>query len=125
MLAQLLPQRAQVIGRMVEDGLLALQQSATRRLADRQRQAAAQLAELQGLRGKSTHRLQLMGARVAAEAAAFEQCGPRLVALRAVLAQQLQAVLAPLSGESLRAAVRRMREGSESSSWSDRETRGR
>ena len=115
LLSQLLPQRAQVIGRMVEDGVLALQQAANRRLADRQRQTAEQLAELQGLRGKSVQRLQLMSARLAGEAAAFEQCGPRLVALRAVLATQLQAALEPLSGERLRAAVRRMREGSEAS----------
>ena len=115
LLSQLLPQRAQVIGRMVEDGVLALQQVANRRLADRQRQTAEQLAELQGLRGKSAQRLQLMSARLAGEATAFEQCGPRLVALRAVLARQLQAALEPLSGERLRAAVRRMREGSEAS----------
>jgi hypothetical protein len=115
LLAQLLPQRAQVIARMVEDGVLSLQQTAARRLVDRQRQAAEQLAELQGLRGKSAHRLQLMSARLAGDAAAFEQSGPRLVALRAVLARQLQAVLQPLSGERLRAAVRRMREDSAAS----------
>jgi Dynamin family len=115
LLAQLLPQRSQVIGRLVEDGLLALQQTAARRLADRQRQTAEQSAELQSLRGKSSQRLQMISARLAAEAAAFELCGPRLVALRAVLARQLQAALQPLSGEHLRAAVRRMREGSEAS----------
>ena len=115
LLAHLLSQRSQVIGRLVEDGVLSLQQAAARRLADRQRQTAEQWAELQSLRGKSHHRLQLMSARLAAEAVAFEQCGPRLVALRAVLARQLQEVLQPLSGNHLRAAVRRMREGSEAS----------
>ena len=115
LLSQLLPQRSQVIARLVEDGVLSLQQAAARRLADRQRQTAEQWAELHSLRGKSAHRLQLMSARLAAEAAAFEHCGPRLVALRAVLARQLQVALQPLSGEHLRAAVRRMREGSEAS----------
>jgi hypothetical protein len=115
LLSQLLPQRGQVIGRLVDEAVLALQQTAVRRLADRQRQTAEHAAELQSLRGKSAQRLQLMAARLGAEAAAFEHCGPRLVALRAVLARQLQAALQPLSGEHLRAAVRRMREGSEAS----------
>ncbi|MBC7728303.1 MAG: dynamin family protein [Microbacteriaceae bacterium] len=115
LLAQLLPQRSQLISRLVEDGVLSLHQVAVRRLVDRQRQTADQLAELQGLRGKSAQRLQLIAARLAGEAAAFEQCGPRLVALRTVLARQVQAVLQPLSAECLRAATRRMRAGSEAS----------
>ena len=115
LLAQLLPQRSQLIARLVEDGVLSLQQAATRRLLDRQRQTADQLAELQGLRGKSAQRLQLIAARLAGEAAAFEQCGPRLVALRSVLGRQIQAVLQPLSTDRLRAAVRRMRSGTEAS----------
>ena len=115
LLSQLLTQRGQVIARLVDQGVSSLQQAASRRLADRQRQTAEQAAELQSLRGKSAQRLQLISARLAGEAAAFEQCGPRLVALRAVLARQLQVVLQPLSGEHLRAAVRRMREGSEAS----------
>ena len=115
LLSQLLTQRSQVIARLVDQGASSLQQAASRRLADRQRQNAEQAAELQSLRGKSVHRLQLISARLAGEAAAFEQCVPRLVALRAVLARQLQAVLQPLSDEHLRAAVRRMRDGSEAS----------
>lgn len=115
LLSQLLAQRGQVIGRLVDDAVQSLQQTAARRLADRQHQTAEQGAELQSLRGKSAHRLQLTGARLAAEAAAFEQGGPRLMALRAVMARQLQAVLLPLSGEHLRAAVRRMRDSSEAS----------
>ncbi len=115
LLSQLLTQRRQLIARLVDQAASSLQQAASRRLSDRQRQNAEQAAELHGLQGKSAHRLQLVSARLAAEAAAFEQCGPRLLALRAVLARQLQAVLQPLSGELLRAAVRRMREGSEAS----------
>jgi hypothetical protein len=115
LLSQLLPQRSQVIGRMVEDGLLALQHSAQRRVADRQHQNAEQLAELRSLRGKSSGRLQLISARLDGESAEFERCGPRLVALRSVLTRQVQALLEGLSGETLRLAVRRMREGSEAS----------
>ncbi len=115
LLAQLLPQRSQLIARLVEDGVVSLHQAAVRRLVDRQRQTADQLAELQSLRGKSAQRLQLIAARLAGEAAAFEQCGPRLVALRSVLGRQVQAVLQPLSTERLRSAVRHMRAGSEAS----------
>lgn len=110
---QLLPQRSQVIGRMVEDGLLALQQQGKARLAERQRQQADQLHELRSLRGKSTARLQLMAHRLEAEAAEFEQCAPRLSALRAVLLRQQQAVLEALSSDRLRDLVREMRSASQ------------
>ncbi|MDH4390482.1 MAG: dynamin family protein [Aquabacterium sp.] len=110
---QLLPQRSQVIGRMVDDGLLALQQHGKARLAERLRQQADQLHELRSLRGKSSARLQLMARRLEAEAAEFEQCAPRLSALRAVLLRQQQAVLEALSGDRLRDLVREMRRSSQ------------
>ena len=113
LLAQLLPQRCQVMARLVEDGLLLLQQAALRRLTDRQRQNAEQLAELRGLRGKSTARLHLMSRRLDGEVADFERCGPRLTALRSVLMRQLHGVLDSLAGQHLRDAVRRMRDGSD------------
>ena len=113
LLAQLLPQRCQVMARLVEDGLLLLQQAALRRLTDRQRQNAEQLAELRGLRGKSTARLHLMSRRLDGEVADFERCGPRLTALRSVLMRQLHGVLDGLAGQHLRDAVRRMRDGSD------------
>ncbi len=113
LLNQLLPQRSQVIGRMVEDGLLALQQQGRARLAERQRQQADQLHELRSLRGKSAARLQLMARRLEGEAAEFEQCAPRLAALRAVLLRQQQAVLDALSGERVRDLVREMRQASQ------------
>ncbi len=113
LLYELLPQRCEVIGRMVEDGVLALQQAGLRRLDDRQRQLAEQLFELRSLRGKGAGRLKLMASRVDGEAADFERCGPRLMALRAVLTRQMQAVLDGLSGERVRDAVQLMREGSE------------
>jgi hypothetical protein len=115
LLAQLLPQRSQVIARMVEDVLAALQHTALRRLDDRRRENADQLAELGSLRGKSAARQQLMSARLEGEAAEFERCAPRLLALRSVLARQVQTLLDSLSGECVRAAVRRMREGREAS----------
>ena len=113
LLAQLLPQRCQVMASLVEDGLLAVQQAALRRLTDRQRQTAEQLAELRGLRGKSTARLQLMSQRLDGEAADFERCAPRLAALRSVLTRQLHGVLDGLAGHHLRDVVRQMREGSD------------
>ncbi len=115
LLNELLPQRSQVIGRMVEDGVLALQQQALARLAERQRQHAEQLFELRSLRGKSTARLQLIGARLEGEAAEFERCAPRLSALRSVLLRQQQALLDTLSGDRLRDLLRQMRQGSQGS----------
>jgi hypothetical protein len=112
LLSGLLPQRSQVIGRMVEDGVLALQQQALARLAERQRQQAEQLFELRSLRGKSAARLQLMGRRLEAEAAEFERCAPRLSALRLVLLRQQQEALDQLGGERLREMLREMRQAS-------------
>ncbi len=115
LLTQLLPQRCQVIARMVDDGVLALRLSAQRRLADRQREQADQLAELHGLRGKSAARLRLIAGRLDGEAAEFERFAPRLAALRSVLARQQQALLAGLASDRLREQVRQMRDGSQSS----------
>ena len=113
LLHQLLPQRSQVIGRMVEDGVLALQQHGLARLAERQRQHADQLFELRGLRGKSAARLQLMSRRLEGEVSEFERCAPRLSALRSVLLRQQQAALDNLSGDRLRELVREMRQASQ------------
>ena len=115
LLTQLLPQRNLVVGHLVEDSVLALQSAATRRLADRQQQAAEQLAELSSLRGKSGARLKLIGKRLAAEGAEFEGCAPRLAALRSVLVRELQVLLDGLSSHAVRLAVLRMREHSDAS----------
>ena len=115
LLTQLLPQRNLVMGRMVEDNVLALQDAATRRLSDRQHQAAEQLAELSSLRGKSAARLTLMSKRLAAEGSEFENCAPRLAALRSVLVRELQVLLDGLSSQAVRQAVLRMREHSDAS----------
>ena len=113
LLNELLPKRSQVIGRMVEDGVLALQQHGVARLAERQRQNAEQLFELRGLRGKSAARLQLMSRRLEGEAAEFERCAPRLAALRAVLLRQQQTALDSLGGDRLRDLLREMRQASQ------------
>ena len=110
LLDELMPQRSQVVGRMVEDGVLALQQAGLRRLADRQRQTAEQLIELQALRGKSAGRLKLMSARLAAEGAEFEGCAPRLSALHSVLVRELAVLMDGLDNQQVRQAVQRMRD---------------
>ncbi len=115
LLAQLLPQRSAVIGRMVDDGLAALQQAAGRRLGERERQCAEQLNELTGLRGKSVARLRLANRRLEAEVADCERCAPRLAALRTVLGRECQRVLDGLSVDRVRATVQRMRHDSQSS----------
>ncbi len=106
--AQLLPKRSEVIGRMIDDGVLALQQHALGRLADRRRQATEQLIELRSLRGKSDARMGMMGERVEREAEEFERCTPRLSALRGVMARQLRAVMRNLASETVRDEVARM-----------------
>ncbi|MBL0151596.1 MAG: dynamin family protein [Ideonella sp.] len=102
---QLLPERGSVVGRLIEDGALALQQVTTRRINDRRRQLADQLAELGSLRGKSSSKLLMMSSRFQREAAAFEECLPRLTATRAVHSRLLQSVMRDLSSERVRLEV--------------------
>jgi len=111
---QLLPERGAVIGRLVEDGVVALQQRALKQLNDRRRQGAEQLAELTALRGKSSTKLQMMRLRFESEAGAFEQCMPRIAAMRAVHTRLLEKVQKVLSSERLRAEVARMQSDAES-----------
>ncbi len=113
--SELLPQRSAVIGRMVEDGVLVLQQRALRRVADRRRQITEQLLDLRGLRGKSSAKLQLLSRRFESDAASFEQCMPRLAALRVVQARHLRELLRLLSAERVRAEISRMQSDSEAS----------
>lgn len=113
--AELLPQRSAVIGRMVEDGVLVLQQRALHRLADRRRQITEQLLDLRGLRGKSSAKLQLMSRRFESDATSFEGCLPRLAALRAVQSRQLRDLMHRLSADRVRAEIARMQSDSEAS----------
>jgi len=112
---ELLPQRSAVIGRMVEDSVLVLQQRALRRLVDRRRQVTEQLLDLRGLRGKSSAKLQLMSRRFESDATAFEECMPRLGALRVVQARQLRELLHHLSSDRVRTEIARMQSDSEAS----------
>ena len=113
--SQLLPQRGAVVAHLIEDTTLRLQQVVVRQLADRRRQMAEQLAELAALRGKSATKLQMMARRLDRDAAAFEECLPRLTAMRAVLGRMLAQVAHQLSSERLRTEVGRMRSDSEAS----------
>ena len=105
---QLLPRRRDVIERMVDDTVQAVELQATRQLADQRRQIAEQTLELRGLRGKSSGKVQLLIERVDSEAQEFERCTGRLTALRAVHARMLRALLVGLSSDILRDEVAQM-----------------
>jgi uncharacterized small protein (DUF1192 family) len=102
---QLLPQRRQMLQQLAQDVTKALESQAARRLGDRRRQAAEQMLELRGLRGKSGPKLKLMLQRVDQETREFERCTARLAAMRAVHARMLRDTLAVLSSDRLRDEV--------------------
>jgi hypothetical protein len=112
---QLLPERSSVIGRLIEAGVVRLQRTAAHQLADRRRQLAEQLAELTSLRGKSSAKLQMLSQRQQRDAAAFEECLPKLTAMRAVHARQLAEVMQLLSSERVRQEVSRMQTDADAS----------
>jgi hypothetical protein len=113
--SQLLPERGAVIGHLIEDGVLSLQQIAVRQLGDRRRQMAEQLAELTSLRGKSSAKLQMMSSRMERDATSFEECLPRLTAMRSVHSRLTSDVMNHLSSERVRKEVARMQSDSEAS----------
>ena len=76
---------------------------------------AEQLAELTSLRGKSSAKLQMLSHRLERDATAFEECLPRLTAMRAVHSRQLHDVMHLLSSERIRQEVSRMQSDSEAS----------
>ncbi len=106
--AELLPQRQQVLQRLIGDTVTQLAQRAERRLGDTRRQIAEQMLELRGLRGKSSGRLRLIRQRIEQEALEFEHCHTRLVALRGLHARLLDEALEVLSDEHLKAEVHRL-----------------
>ncbi len=112
---QLLPSRAAVVGRMVEQGVQGLRQRAQHLLADRRRQNAEQMTEMRGLRGKSQIKVDMLSTRMEQEAAEFEACLPRLGALRSVQARHLRDTLLPLSPGAVRTAVEIMQQACEAS----------
>ena len=105
---QLLPQRRQVLERVVLDGAQQIEAQVSRRLGDQRRHVAEQMLELRGLRGKSGARVNLMLQRVDAETAEFEQCTVRLQAMRMVHSRMLRDSLAALSSDRLRDEVGQM-----------------
>lgn len=115
LLRQLLPQRCQLLTRLVDDCLRSLQQAATRCLVDRQRQTVAQLTDLQQLRNRSSTRMRQLTAQLESESADVEQCTQRLAAVGVVLQRQVQALLGNLSSDTVSAALQRMRDDSTAS----------
>ena len=105
LVAQLLPQRRQVLEQIVVEGARQLETHVARRLGDQRRQFAEQILELRGLRGKSAGKQRLMLERVDLETAEFEQCTVRLQALRAVHSRMLRDALIRLSSDRLRDEV--------------------
>jgi hypothetical protein len=107
---QLLPQRREMLQQAAADALQLLEAQALRRLGDRRRQAAEQMLELRGLRGKSGSKVKLMLQRVDQERDDFERCTARLAALRTVHARMLRETLLVLSSDRLREEVAGMQQ---------------
>ena len=99
---QLLPQRREVLERVVLDGTAQITAQIGRRLNDRRRQLAEQLLELRGLRGKNSSMVGVMLKRVEAESAEFEQCIARVQAMRSVHTRMLKDALLTISNDVLR-----------------------
>ncbi len=106
--AQLLPQRREVLERMVLSAAQQVETHMARRLGDGRRQLAEQLLELRGLRGKSGAKLELMLQRIDAETEEFEQCTSRLQAMRSVHSRILKEQLVGLSTDRLHEEVGQM-----------------
>jgi hypothetical protein len=104
----LLPQRRQLLGRLIEDAARQIQKRAARHIGEALRQQAEQLLELRGLRGQSSGRLNLLIERVSGEAMEFEQCHTRLTALRAVHARQSDQARSELAYDELELEIDRM-----------------
>lgn len=99
---QLLPQRREVLERVVLDGTGQITAQIGRRLNDRRRQLAEQLLELRGLRGKNSNMVGVMLKRVDAESTEFEQCIARVQAMRSVHTRMLKDALLTISNDVLR-----------------------
>lgn len=107
--AQLLPGRRALLARAAAATAESLRAEATRRIALRRREAAEQLVELRGLRGRSGLKVQALLRRLDAEVGDFERCCARLGAVRAVLRRQMQQLQAQLAGDALQRRVVQMR----------------
>lgn len=107
---ELLPQRREMLRQLVVGAVEDLEEQAVRRVSDRRRQAAEQMLELRGLRGKSGPKLKLMLQRVDQETADFERCTARLAALRSVHGRMMRDAMAALSTDRLRDEVATMQQ---------------
>jgi len=105
---QLMPQRKEVLQRLVDEAAHQVELQLARRFGDTKRQLAEQMLELRGLRGKSTAKVRLMLQRVDEETAEFERCTARLQALRMVHTRMLKDALVGLSSDRLREEVEQM-----------------
>jgi hypothetical protein len=105
---QLLPQRREVLAMAMESSLEAIEREFTHRLSDHRRQLADQLAELRGLRGKSSTKVTMMLRRLQAESDEFEQCVARIQAVRSVHARMTKDMLLNLATDRIREEVERM-----------------
>ncbi|MDQ2928572.1 MAG: dynamin family protein [Pseudomonadota bacterium] len=103
--AQLLPQRRQVLERVVQEGASQIENHVARHIGDSRRQLAEQTLELRGLRGKNNAKVRVMLKRVDAETVEFEECTTLLQAMRAVHARMLKEMLVDLSSDRVRDEV--------------------
>ena len=115
LLRQVLPQHCDRLTSLVDDCLRSLRSTAHARLADRRRQTAEQLDDLQQLRSRSGTRLRQLTAQLESESADFERCTQQLVNLRAVLLHQVPAALDGLSADTVCAALQRMQDNCQTS----------
>jgi hypothetical protein len=106
--AELLPQRQQVLKRLVDDTVMQVQRHATRQVGNIRRELAEETMELRSLRGKSSGKLQQVIQRVEQDALDFEKCHPRLMALRGVHSKLLATTVDSLSAEHLNAELDQM-----------------
>ncbi|WP_374317716.1 dynamin family protein [Aquabacterium sp.] len=102
---ELLPKRRQMLAEAAISGAQHFQSQLGRRFGELRRQYADQLAELRGLRGKSSGKVKLMLQRVQVEASEFEQCTARLAAMRSIHARMLKNVLQDISSDRVRREV--------------------
>ncbi|HNT39635.1 MAG TPA: dynamin family protein [Rubrivivax sp.] len=105
---RLLPRQRELLSQDVGQVVARVRELGARRIGDKRRELAEQLAELRSLRGKSGGKLRLMLQRVDAEQAEFEPCIARLQAVRAVQQRQLKTALSGLSNQVLRTEVSAM-----------------
>jgi len=107
---ELLPRRRQMLADAAIAGAQHFQAQLGRRFGELRRQYADQLAELRGLRGKSSGKVKLMLQRVQSEAAEFEQCTARLAAMRSIHARMLKNVMHDLASDRVRREVESLQE---------------